>query len=156
MTSDPACRPARVADAAVLTALAIRSKAYWGYSAQFMEACRGELTCTPEDIADANMTYLVAESAGRVAGYAALARQADGVAEIDAMFVEPALIGSGIGKLLMTEIVAQARDMGMTRIMIQADPHAAAFYAGIGATHCGERESDSIPGRMLPLYRIDV
>ena len=156
MTSGVVCRPARAADAPVLTELAIRSKAHWGYSAEFMEACREELTCTADDIAAVNTAYLVAESAGRVAGFAALAMRVDGTAEIDAMFVEPALIGSGIGKVLMNEIVARARHMGVTRVMIQADPHAAAFYAGIGATPCGERESDSIPGRMLPLYRIDV
>lgn len=156
MTSDIACRSAREADAPALSALAMRSKAHWGYSDEFMDACRDELTCSADDIASPDTAYLVAESAGRVAGYAALGRLDPKTAELEAMFVEPELIGSGIGNTLMREIVSRARDMGVRRILIQADPNAAAFYAAAGATLCGERESDSIPGRMLPLYRLDV
>lgn len=35
-------------DAAELTALAMRSKAYWGYDLAFMEACRKELAVPRE------------------------------------------------------------------------------------------------------------
>ncbi|MBT8078351.1 MAG: GNAT family N-acetyltransferase [Gammaproteobacteria bacterium] len=134
----------------------MRSKAHWGYSAEFMDACRDELTCSADDIVSPDTAYLVAELAGRVAGYAALVRLDPQTADLEAMFVEPEMIGSGVGKVLMREIVSQARDMGVRRILIQADPNAAEFYAAAGATRCGERESDSVPGRMLPLYRLDV
>ena len=43
-------RPAQPADAAVLTRLALTSKAVWGYDASFMAACRAELTITPQGI----------------------------------------------------------------------------------------------------------
>ena len=38
-------------EAANLSALALRSKALWGYDAAFMEACRSPLTVDPEAIA---------------------------------------------------------------------------------------------------------
>ena len=44
-------RRARGREAAALSALAMRSKAHWGYDAAFMAACRAELTLTPEGIA---------------------------------------------------------------------------------------------------------
>ena len=40
-------RPATAADAPVLSNIAFRAKALWGYDAAFMEMCRDELTITP-------------------------------------------------------------------------------------------------------------
>ena len=39
-------RSAKPEEADALSALAFRSKAYWGYGAEFLEACRSELTLT--------------------------------------------------------------------------------------------------------------
>jgi hypothetical protein len=39
-------------EAELLTSLAMRSKASWGYSAEFMEACRAELTITPATMSE--------------------------------------------------------------------------------------------------------
>jgi hypothetical protein len=36
-------RPAQADEVEALTALALRSKAHWGYDDAFMEACRAEL-----------------------------------------------------------------------------------------------------------------
>jgi hypothetical protein len=38
-------------DASLLTELALRSKSYWGYDPEFLEACRAELTIEPEYVA---------------------------------------------------------------------------------------------------------
>ena len=38
--------------------------------------------------------------------------------------------------------------------MIQGDPNAEGFYLRCGAVRIGERESASIPRRMLPLFEI--
>jgi hypothetical protein len=37
-------RPARPEEATLLTGLCLRSKAVWGYSDEFMRACRSKLT----------------------------------------------------------------------------------------------------------------
>ena len=44
------------------------------------------------------------------------------------------------------------RDAG--RLTILADPNAAAFYERAGAVRIGEAPSDSVPGRLLPLYEV--
>ena len=41
-------------------------------------------------------------------------------------------------------------------MVIHGDPHAAAFYEASGAVEIGRVESQSIPGRLLPLYEIDL
>lgn len=41
-------------------------------------------------------------------------------------------------------------------MIIQDDPNAEAFYLAAGGVRTGDRESDSIPGRFLPLFVIDV
>ena len=63
-------RVAKAADAASLTDLAMRAKASWGYDADFMAACRSELTITPERLT-AWRTW-VAEIDGQLAGMIAL------------------------------------------------------------------------------------
>jgi hypothetical protein len=44
-------RPARPGEAAALSALAMRSKAHWGYDQEFLEAVRPVLTFTEADLA---------------------------------------------------------------------------------------------------------
>ena len=55
---DPAIRRARPEEAGVLSALALRSKAHWGYDADFLAACRDDLTLIPEEIAT-SMVYVL-------------------------------------------------------------------------------------------------
>jgi GNAT superfamily N-acetyltransferase len=147
-------RPARTTEADALSALAFRSKAHWGYSAEFMAACRAELTVHVGDIRAGRV--LVAESDSALLGFYCLAEPRDGRAELDALFVDPAAIGRGVGRTLLREAVTQARARGALIVEIQADPHAEAFYVRAGARRIGERASGSIPGRLLPMLEIAV
>jgi GNAT superfamily N-acetyltransferase len=85
-----------------------------------------------------------------------LERISDTEAELGAMFVEPEHIGCGFGHALMVHAKKTAHGQGTKVIIIQADPNAAAFYRSAGGVLCGERGSGSIPGRVLPLFRISV
>jgi len=67
-------RPARVDEARLLSDLALRSKAYWGYSPEFSERCREELSYSEEQLLTEHMRFFVIESAQRVAGFYALNR----------------------------------------------------------------------------------
>jgi GNAT superfamily N-acetyltransferase len=145
-------RAAQPQEAAVLSALAFRSKAVWGYSREFMQACRGELTYTASEIARGG--FVVAEEAGRIAGFYALAPAADSAAELEALFVEPEKIGRGIGRALIEDAKARAVRRGACRMIIQGDPNAARFYAAAGGVPSGTRPSGSIPGRVLPVFVI--
>lgn len=144
-------RPARIEDAAALSELALRSKGHWGYPAEFLEACRAELTIHPGQVPD----VVVAEVDGVVAGFRLLA--VDGpAAELDALFVDPPFIGSGVGGRLLAEVLATARALGVATLGLDADPGAEAFYARSGARTVGTTPSGSIPGRTLPRMEFDL
>lgn len=72
------------------------------------------------------------------------------------MFVEPDAIGRGVGRTLFEHTVAQARRLGFTALTIDADPNAEPFYVAMGALRIGATPSGSIPGRELPLLRIEL
>src|SRR5215204_6426162 len=146
---DLAIRPARPAEAGVLSALALRSKAYWGYDAKFLAACQDDLTLSPDDIATS--TVYVFDGASAPAGFYRLVLQDDGVAELDAFFVEPAAMGQGIGRRLWRHAVSTAATMGCSEMVWQSDPQAEGFYLAMGAQRTGDAESTVMPGRMLPL-----
>ncbi|MEV0973164.1 GNAT family N-acetyltransferase [Microtetraspora glauca] len=146
-------RAARADEAEVLSALAIRSKAYWGYDEEFMAACRDELTISASRVGTVRAT--VAERDGRVLGFGTLEGEPPEGA-LGMLFVAPDTIGQGVGRLLYEHAVATARDLGFTRLTIDADPNAEAFYLAMGAVRIGGTPSGSIPGRVLPLLEVTV
>ena len=152
----PAVRQAMAAEAAAISELALRSKAHWGYSAEFIEACREELTVTPAQLDDPQRYYGLAELDGQLLGYYGIVGLGGGEFELDALFVEPEHIGRGVGRLLMAEACLQALSFGGLTMIIQGDPHAEAFYLAAGAVSIGSRPSESIPGRLLPLFRLTL
>jgi GNAT superfamily N-acetyltransferase len=154
--TDVMLRPAVAADAGALSDLAVRSKSYWGYPSGFIDACRGELICTPDQINSAEFTFTVAQLAGRPIGFYALEELPAGKLDLNALFVEPGHIGAGIGRALMVHARNVAAQTGATQVVIQSDPHARAFYEHMGAEYDGEEESGSIPGRYLPVLVISL
>lgn len=149
----PVVRAARPGEAALLSALALRSKGHWGYDADFLAACREELTLT-EDELGARRTR-VAEVDGEVLGFSTL-EGSPPVGELGMLFVEPAAIGRGVGRLLMGHLLDEAAAAGFTRLRIDADPSAEPFYLAAGAVRVGEVPSASVPGRVLPLLELEV
>ena len=149
-------RPAEGGDAALLTAIALRSKARWGYSDQFIAACSEELTYTPEQLEASQIFGHVCLSDELPIAFYVLEKTGVDVAELDALFVEPEFIGKGIGKMLIKHAKEQAGKLGIETIVIHGDPNAEPFYAAIGGIPCGTRESGSIPGRQLPLFMIKL
>ncbi|MEU8703575.1 GNAT family N-acetyltransferase [Streptomyces sp. NPDC048565] len=146
-------RAGRPDEAAALTALALRSKAYWGYDEAFLAACREELAVRPADVT-ARRTA-VAERDGGLLGFTML----DGdppVGAVGMMFVDPDTIGQGVGRLLFEHAVAQARRLGFEALTIDADPNAEPFYTAMGAVRIGVTPSGSVPGRELPLLELDL
>jgi predicted N-acetyltransferase YhbS len=146
-------RPARAEEARRLSDLAMRSKAYWGYDIVFMEACRAELTVTPGDIA-AGMTF-VYEDGGRLLDFYRIDIDHD-AAVVALFFVEPDVISQGVGRSLWRHMVEAALGRGATTISVASDPNAEGFYRRMGARSVGVEESESIPGRMLPLLELVV
>jgi GNAT superfamily N-acetyltransferase len=148
---DSAIRRAHPSEAGALSALALRSKAHWGYDADFLAACRDDLTLSPGDIA--NSKVYVCDGVNGPSGYYRLVLQDEGVAELDALFVEPAAMGQGVGRRLWRHAVATAGNLGCSEMIWQSDPQAEGFYLAMGAQREGASESTVMPGRMLPLMR---
>ena len=147
-------RQAEAGEAQALTALCLRSKAHWGYDAEFMRLCVPSLTVREDTIAEGRV--LVATDDGdRVIGTASVLRDGDD-GELGLMFVDPSAIGGGIGRALFDEAVKLARRLGYRRMTILADVNAAPFYERMGARFLRHAPSDAIPGRMLPFYEYDL
>ncbi|HAE28282.1 MULTISPECIES: GNAT family N-acetyltransferase [Hyphomonas] len=132
---------------AALSGLCLRSKAHWGYSGDMLKAFEGELTVTPQDLADD--AIMLAEDKRGVAGVVQLSKQGED-AVLEKLFVEPARLGEGTGKLLYVWACRVARENGARNLLIDSDPDAAGFYEGLGAVRSGTAKSGSIPGRTLP------
>jgi GNAT superfamily N-acetyltransferase len=148
-------RTARPDEVAALSALALRSKAHWGYDDAFIAACRDELTLHADDLASG--VVVVAETGGDVVGVSRLIGPGpDGVGEADMLFVAPERIGTGVGHELFTRLRTDAVARGCTTLRIEADPNAVGFYEREGAVRVGEVPSASIEGRALPLLRLDL
>jgi GNAT superfamily N-acetyltransferase len=126
-------RPGRLKEREVLEALQRRaSLALPEYRAQ-LEANPDAIHLPPAQLA--NGQVLVAELAGRIAGFAAIVG-----GELDGLFVEPALWRQGIGSALADAATHQARRRGFTLAVI-ASPSARAFYESCGFAVEGEAQT---------------
>ncbi|MEO8112734.1 MAG: GNAT family N-acetyltransferase [Phenylobacterium sp.] len=140
-------RMARDNEAEALTELALRSKASWGYSPEFMAACREDLTFSPERMAA--WRIWVAEAEGAVAGVIAL-RMEGGQAELEVFFVDPPFQGRGVGAALIAVFLQACRERGIATVGVDADPNAEPIYARFGFRTVGRSPSSAIAGRTLP------
>jgi GNAT superfamily N-acetyltransferase len=119
-----------------------------------MEACRDELSVDASMLGSGTYQCFVAAEGDAILGYYSLEDQTQGVYELDALFVDPPHIGTGVGRSLIQHAVQNLVNRNATRLLIQGDPHAVDFYAAAGAKQIGTRASESIPGRDLPLFEI--
>jgi N-acetylglutamate synthase-like GNAT family acetyltransferase len=148
-------RFAKPQEALVLSELALRSKGYWGYQADFLASCKEELTYNESQLVSSAYCFKLAELSGNdIAGFFALNFLGSDSPELEALFIEPDFIGQGWGKQLLSAAVAVAKEHNAKKLILQGDPFAEAFYLANGAVKVGETESYSIPGRFLPLLEI--
>jgi GNAT superfamily N-acetyltransferase len=153
---DLTIRAARHDEAPALTALCIRSKAHWGYDAEFMRLSAAALAI-PETLIDAGHVIVAETATGHLLGVAAVTPLSEtGHFDLALMFVEPNAIRTGIGRALFTAAVEIAAREGGVRLSILADPFAEAFYRRLGAVRNGDAPSDAIPGRRVPLLEYTI
>ena len=146
-------RPAATTEAPVLTNLALEAKRYWGYPEHWIKHWESDLTISSDFIHD-NHVY-VAEENGQIQGFYALIVTGN-KAELDHLWVKPALIGTGIGKELFLDAMERAAALKVIAVEISSDPNAAGFYRRMGATEIGEIDA-SFDGvtRKLPRLKIE-
>jgi len=83
----------------------------------------------------------VAESNGALTGFAVVLSRADGDADLDGLFVEPARWRDGIGRALVDHVSALARTEGATTLHVIGNAHAVEFYERCRFSVCGSAET---------------
>lgn len=145
-------RPAAADEAAVLTNIALDAKRHWGYPEHWIKHWEADLTISPEFIRD-NHVY-VAEDEGEIRGFYALCVTGE-KAELEHMWVTPAVIGTGVGKELFLDAMERAAQLDVSSVEISSDPNAAGFYKRMGAMQIGETDS-VIDGHTRKLPRLTI
>ena len=151
-TTTQIIRPARLDEVDFLHALTGRSTLSWGYEPEFLDWEPQSIAVTPELVASSITNVL--EEEGRVVGYYLLTGAPPDL-QLDKLFVEPDVKGTGRGKLLWQHAVATARDLGVSVMTFAADPNAAPFYLAMGAIWEGE-EPTTRPGWDLQFFRVVI
>jgi GNAT superfamily N-acetyltransferase len=88
-----------------------------------------------EEVADGRGAFLVAYIDGHAVGCGAVRRNEPGVAEIKRMYVAPDARGRGVGRLILDELEAVARQLGVHRLVLETgprQPEALALYRRAG------------------------
>ncbi|MBL4605423.1 MAG: GNAT family N-acetyltransferase [Flavobacteriaceae bacterium] len=136
-----------LSDAEILTELAIKSKAHWGYTDAELESWREDLTVTPQMFEDYNVCkYLVND---QIAGFYILNRVNIRTSLLNFLFISPNYIKQGIGHQLLQHAIEYCKGGSSAILNVLSDPNAQAFYAKYGFEVIDEIES-AIPGRFLP------
>jgi len=149
-------RTARANEAGLLSALALRSKAHWGYDDEFMRSCTEELTYGEDQIKSALSIFYVCELEQQVVGFYCLEELNQSNVILEALFVEPSAMGRGVGRALLEHAKRTASQLGGESLEVQSDPQAEAFYLAMGATVIGRQQSNSIADRYLPLLSMTL
>jgi putative acetyltransferase len=85
------------------------------------------------------VVFLVARLGSDPVGCGALVDRAGGYGELKRMYVRPACRGAGVGRALLTELVARARSRGLRHLRLEtgiAQPEALALYERAGFRRC--------------------
>ena len=147
-------RRASPEDAGVLTRIAFAAKRYWGYPERWIEHWTESLTITQEFVRD-NGVY-AAHSGGETFAFYALTGTGREL-QLEHLWVSPAWIGSGAGRLLFEHAMNKAASQGAKSVEIEADPNAEGFYLRMGARRVGESVYEiEDQSRVLPLMAMEL
>ena len=139
-------RPFRAGDEQRLRQVARASKAHWGYDAERVSAWAAALEYAGKDV-------WIADEGGPV-GYATLI-VADGLAELDELWVEPSWIGRGVGSELFQVRRRARRVAGSVASRMGGGSELDRLLRTDGSTWlCDSPPSES--GRILPVMGIEL
>lgn len=142
-------RSAHPDEAPALAELVVRSKAHWPYPSGFIARFARIVGLTPDVVAACEVVVLERDAELR-GFYTLLHRGSRSI--LDDLWLEPAEIGRGSGRLLFEHAAARAARAGARTLEWDAEPFAVGFYERMGATTVGW--TDSPLGRPLPVMRL--
>ena len=145
-------RDGREQDFARLREIAVDAKAYWGYDRRRVEEWAEAGDLEPDSLR-ARLLY-VAEAGGEPIGWAALIPRGE-VGWLEDLWVEPAWIGRGVGRLLFEHVADRARELGARRLEWEAEPNAKGFYERMGGSYVRDSEVTEW-GRVLDVLGVEL
>jgi N-acetylglutamate synthase-like GNAT family acetyltransferase len=89
----------------------------------------------PEEVADGRGAFLVASRGGKAVGCGAVRKLDERVGELKRMYVVPDERGTGIGRELLEALMAEARKLGLRRLVLETGTRqlaAAGLYEAAG------------------------
>ena len=137
--SEIVIRPALLAERSSLEALQWRASLANAGDRDALLANPDAIALPVEQIADGDV--FVAQQDGVVVGFAAVLTRPDGNAELDALFVEPAIWKRGVGRLLVEHCAVVARERAARILHVVGNPHAEGFYVSCGFRSTGAVET---------------
>ena len=137
--SDVVIRPAAQHERSSLEALQWRASLANAGDRDALVANPDAIALPLEQIADGHV--FVAEQDGVIVAFAAVLPRPDGNAELDALFVDPALWKRGIGRSLVEHCAAVARGRASRILHVVGNPHAERFYAACNFRTTGTVET---------------
>lgn len=147
-------REAKPSEAETLTKIAYAAKRYWNYPEAYIDLWGESLTYTQDRIKN-SIVYAAILDETVIGFYALITTGADGVYEIDGLWVEPDYIGQGIGKQLFVHAAEVVLARGGHALRLEADPNAVGFYQKMGMVKIGESPSKP-QGRLLDVMALDL
>ena len=145
---------ATISDAKTLTEIALKSKAFWGYSHDLIESWREDLTVTSTMILNCTVFKCMVDA--KIVGFYVLNPPKEtATIVLEMLFVLPNFIGKGIGKQLLQHSFKKALKLNVKTMTLLADPNAVSFYKKQGFVSIDKKES-TIVGRFLPVMKKDL
>ncbi len=158
MTQEPIIRTVTSADAMEPVRFLFRE---YAASLDFnfcFQSFEKELTELPGPYAPPFGCLLLASVENEPAGFVALKKLADGVCEMNRLYVRPQYQGIGLGRLLAERVIQEARRLGYQAIRLHTlparMPKAAALYHSLGFQDIPAYGVNPVPGAVfmeLPL-----
>lgn len=129
-----------------LNLLIKKSKAFWGYTEKFCQEFMKNWSINQDYFNDAKISVLVNDDSP--IGVIGMSLK-DTLPMLDYFFLEPELIGKGLGRKLWDHTLKISTENNWSFFQFYSDPNAEAIYKHFGAKKIGEFES--FPGRFVPI-----
>ncbi len=133
-------RLARVGEEAALEALQLRSSLVWEEYREQLLAHPDAIELPTSFITDERVRIADVEGADpgvATAGFSVVLPVETTVHELDGLFVDPAWMRQGIGRVLIADAASIARAAGATTLQVTANPRALPFYRAVGFVQTG-------------------